>query len=98
LWLGNLLHDFGYTQKTVDIISDSTGALALIRNPVHHSRAKHIDVQHKFVRDRAARGEARYSYCPTTDMVADALTKPLCAPAFIRCREAMGVSPPIDRS
>jgi hypothetical protein len=91
LWLRNLLHDFGFEQKTMDILSGSTCSLELIRNPVHHSRAKHIDVQHKFVRDPAAKGEMRYSYCPTTDMIADALTNPLCAPPFVRCRDAMGV-------
>jgi hypothetical protein len=59
LWLRNLLHDFGFQQKTMDMFSHSTCALALIRNLMHHSRAKHIGVQHKFVRDCAARGEVR---------------------------------------
>jgi hypothetical protein len=36
-------------------------------------------------------------HCPSTDMIADALTKPLCAPAFVRCRDGLGVSPPPDR-
>jgi hypothetical protein len=94
LWLRNLVRDFDRHQDTVDIFSDSTCALALIRNPVHHSRAKHIDVQHKFVRDRACRGEVKFMYCPTTEMIADVLTKPLCAPAFERCRKGMGVCPP----
>jgi hypothetical protein len=31
---------------------DSHGALALIRNPVHHARSKHIDNIHYAVRER----------------------------------------------
>jgi hypothetical protein len=34
----------------VTILPDSTGAVALIRNRVHHSWAKNNDFQHKFVR------------------------------------------------
>jgi hypothetical protein len=49
LWLVNILHEFGFQQKRMDILSDSTCAPALIRNSVHHSRAKDIDVQPKFV-------------------------------------------------
>jgi hypothetical protein len=94
LWLRNLVRDFDRHQDTVDIFSDSTCALALIRNPVHHSRAKHIDVHHKFVRNRACRGEVKFMYCPTKEMIADVLTKPLGAPAFERCRKGMGVYPP----
>jgi hypothetical protein len=36
LRLRNLVRDFDRHQDTVDIFSDSTCALALIRNPVHH--------------------------------------------------------------
>jgi hypothetical protein len=94
LWLRNLVRDFDRHQDTGDIFSDCTCALALIRSPVHHSRAKHINVQHKFVRNRACRGEVKFMYCPTTEMIADVLTKPLCAPASERCRKGIGVCPP----
>src|SRR5438046_9259401 len=32
--------------------SDNQGAIALVKNPVGHSRAKHIDLHHHFIRDQ----------------------------------------------
>jgi hypothetical protein len=66
-------------------------ALALIKNPVHHQRTKHIDIIHHAVRERVVRGEVMFEFCPTQDMLADVLTKGLPAPVFQRLRRAMGV-------
>ncbi len=49
--------------------------LSLTKNPTHHARTKHIDVQQHFVREQVENGEVQY--CPTKHMVADVFTKAL---------------------
>ena len=51
--------------------------IALARNPVHHARSKHIDIQHHFVREKIESKEIEISYMTTDEMIADALTKSL---------------------
>ncbi len=59
------------------MFEDNQGAIALARNPIHHSRAKHIDVHHLFVQERIERGELQAVYVNTKDQLADILTKGL---------------------
>ena len=68
----------GHSQLQPTLIKcDSQGALALVKNPVYHSRTKHIDIRHHFVRKKYTDGTVNFEYCPTSDMIADILTKSL---------------------
>jgi len=59
------------------INSDSQSAIAAIKNPVNHSRTKHIDLRHHFIRDIVSKGLMSMEYIPTESNSADALTKGL---------------------
>jgi hypothetical protein len=65
---------------------DNAGAIQISQNDVFHNRTKHVDIQHHFVMDYTERGLMAVMYCPTTDMIADALTKALGGPTFLRLR------------
>ena len=52
-------------------------AIALARNPIAHSRTKHIDIRFHFIRKAQEEGIIDIVYCPTSEMVADILTKPI---------------------
>ena len=71
--------------------SDSQGAIALGKNPEHHKRTKHIDIQHHYVREQVTAGTVALPYVGTKDMVADILTKPLTAEQHIKLAGQMGV-------
>ena len=45
-------------------------------------RTKHINVRYFFITDRIAKGEVRVEWCPTKQMIADFMTKPLQGSAF----------------
>jgi hypothetical protein len=45
LYLQNLLAELGLKTAPVDLFNDNQGAQELVRNPVHHSRTKHIDTR-----------------------------------------------------
>ncbi|KAJ9525482.1 hypothetical protein QJQ45_003113 [Haematococcus lacustris] len=90
LFLRKLLHELCAVTGPVPILCDSQGAVALVKNPVESQRSKHIAVMHHMARERVWRGEVEFSYCPTADMVADALTKALPGPKFVSCKAGMG--------
>ena len=50
-WLRWLLQDFGVSVTTPTLLlSDSTGAISITRDPVKHELTKHIGVDASFVR------------------------------------------------
>jgi hypothetical protein len=92
VWLRVLLEDISFVQnKPTMIKEDNQGAIALSKNPKYHPRTKHIDIKHHFIRDKVAKKEVVLDYCPTEEMLADLLTKPLGKTTFQRFRELMGV-------
>ncbi|KAG5728177.1 hypothetical protein E4T56_gene19310 [Termitomyces sp. T112] len=93
IWLRVLLEDLGYPQLHATVIhADNQGCIALARNPVAHSRAKHIDIRHHFLRERDETKEIELRYCSTKDMLADIFTKSLPREAFEKFRDALGVT------
>jgi len=77
---------------------DNQGAIALVKNPAHHERTKHIDVQYHFIRSLAERGDLIVGYVPTEDMVADIFTKPLPKAKFERDCARIGLRNPTVRT
>ena len=54
--------------------------------PTSH-RTRHINIRFFFTKDMEERKEIKLEYCPTEDMLADFLTKPLQGALFIRMRD-----------
>ena len=92
IWLRVLLEDLGYPRINATIIhADNQGCIALARNPVTHTHAKHIDICHHFIRERVESQEIDLRYCSTKDMIANIFTKQLPREAFKRFRNALGI-------
>jgi len=92
VWLRTLLKELGYEQTgATTIYEDNQSCISLAKNPVHHARTKHIDIQHHFIREKVESKEIDVVYMPTDDMVADALTKPLPRPKFSKLVGEMGL-------
>jgi hypothetical protein len=72
-------------ELTVPIFSDNQACIALAKDPVAHSRTKHIDVCYYYIKELVIGGKVTVDYCPTKDMTADILTKPLALQTFQRC-------------
>lgn len=70
------LHPSQSPSSTV-ICYDNKGAGDLARNPCHHSRSKHIEVKHHFIRECVSNSIIKLHQVPTSLMLADILTKPL---------------------
>ena len=60
---------------------DNQACISIATNPGgHHSKVKHIDVRYHFVRDLIEDQVIHVQHCPTDQMLADGLTKPLPKP------------------
>ena len=57
--------------------------IAVARNPVPHNRTKHIDIKFHYVQEALEDGIIDLIYCPTEQMIADILKKPLSSPSTI---------------
>jgi hypothetical protein len=78
LWLRSLISEvFGKLGDATVMFSDNQSAIALARDHQYHARTKHIDVRYHWIRWVIEQGSIQLIYCPTNDMVADALTKAL---------------------
>ncbi|WVZ76502.1 hypothetical protein U9M48_024477 [Paspalum notatum var. saurae] len=74
--------EFGW----IPLLVDSTSAISIAKNPVLHSRTKHIDVRFHFLRDHYEKGDIDLVHVVTQNQLADIFTKPLEFSAFVRLR------------
>lgn len=79
IWWRSVLDELGFSDpsRPTVIHYEDKGAGDLARNPCHHSRSKHIDVKHHFIRECISNSVISLNQVPTNSMLADILTKPL---------------------
>ena len=70
---------------------DSQSVIFLAKNPTHHSKTKHIDVQYHFVREMVENGKVLLEKVNIVGNIADLLTKSLSIEKFTWCRSEMGL-------
>ncbi|GJX24366.1 hypothetical protein Tco_0228811 [Tanacetum coccineum] len=56
LWMKQALVDYGVRLDNILIMCDNKGAIDLSKNPVQHSRTKHIEIRHHFLHDNVQKG------------------------------------------
>ncbi|EED15089.1 conserved hypothetical protein [Talaromyces stipitatus ATCC 10500] len=76
VWLRHFLHSIQKGSKgPTPFYMDNQSAMKLSDNPVLYSRSKHILIRYHAIRDFVNHREIKLIYIPTTDMLADSLTK-----------------------
>ena len=92
LWLRRLLPEFGVELSgPTPIYVDNKSAITLSNDTSLLPRTRHMGRRLTWMRDQVGAGHLRLEYIPTTDQVADFLTKPLPGPAFLKCRTESGL-------
>ena len=91
LWMKQTLLDLGLSYDHVPIMCDNTSAINLSKNPVLHSRTKHIEIRHHFLRDHVQKGDITLEFISTNHQIADILTKPLALERFASLRRGLGL-------
>ena len=85
-----LISDLQVTsQESTVLMEDNQDAISIAKNPVAHSRTKHIDIHYHNIREAMQEGIIIIHCCPTEQIIADVLTNPLPRECFKLLREAM---------
>ncbi|GJU09123.1 retrovirus-related pol polyprotein from transposon TNT 1-94 [Tanacetum coccineum] len=91
LWMKQALIDYGIRLNDVPIMCDNKCAIDLNKNPVHHSRTKHIEIRHHFLRDNVQKGNISIEKVASEDNITDIFTKPLKHEVFNYLRLGLGM-------
>jgi hypothetical protein len=91
LYMKQTLLDYGVVLKEIPLLCDNESAVKLANNPVQHSRTKHIDIRHHFLRDHVAKKDILLEGVRTEDQLADIFTKPLDEARFCKLRNELNV-------
>ncbi|GJS84517.1 putative ribonuclease H-like domain-containing protein [Tanacetum coccineum] len=82
LWVQNQLLDYGFNFMNTKIHIDNESTICIVKNPVYHSKTKHIEIRHHFIRDCYEKKLISVEKIHTDLNVADLLTKPFDGPRF----------------
>ncbi|GJU90449.1 putative ribonuclease H-like domain-containing protein [Tanacetum coccineum] len=75
LWIQNQLLDYGYNFMNTKIFIDNESTICIVKNLVFHSKTKHIEIRHHFIRDSYEKRLIQVIKIHTDHNVADLLTK-----------------------
>jgi hypothetical protein len=95
LWTKLFLEDQGYQVEKNILFQDNKSAILLETNGKKSSskRTRALNIRYFFIADQVEKGNMVVEYCPTGEMVADFMSKPLQGKLFVKFRDLiMGVS------
>nr|GEU89213.1 hypothetical protein [Tanacetum cinerariifolium] len=77
LWMRSQLTNYGFDFNKIPLYCDNCSAITLCCNNVQHSRSKHIDIRHHFIREQVERGVVELYFVTMDYQLADIFTKAL---------------------
>nr|GEX63509.1 hypothetical protein [Tanacetum cinerariifolium] len=75
LWIQNQLLDYGFNFMHTMIYIDNSSTICIIKNPVLHSKSKHIEIMHHFIRECNDKKLIQVVKIPLDNNSTDLLTK-----------------------
>ncbi|GJW31049.1 hypothetical protein Tco_0047924 [Tanacetum coccineum] len=75
LWIQNQMLDYGYNFMNTKIFIDNESTICIVKTPVFHSKTKHIEIRHHFIRDSNKKKLIQMIKIHTDQNVTDLLTK-----------------------
>ena len=78
-------------EHPIVIKCDNTSAINMSKNPVMHSKKKHIPIKYHYRREHVSQKAIKLEYIDTKEQIADIFTKSLPKEAFEPLRQKMGV-------
>eukprot|EP00253_Pinus_taeda_P017502 PITA_17502 len=91
-WMMQTLKDIQITcTPPISILCDNTSAINISKNPVMHSKTKHIPIKYHFLCEQVLEQRVKLEYVTSKEQVADIFTKPLPRETFEYLRQKPGV-------
>ena len=89
VFLDRLCSELGFKrdEKPIHLSCDNKAAIDSAYNPENHSRTKHIDRRHYFIRELVEDGKIVVPFVSSVDNLADFFTKPLPSSKFFALRD-----------
>ncbi|GJV62741.1 hypothetical protein Tco_1473569 [Tanacetum coccineum] len=75
LWIQKQMLDYGFNFMNTKIYIDNESTICIVKNTVFHSKTKHIEIRHHFIRDSYEKKLIQVIKIHTDHNVADLLTK-----------------------
>ncbi|GJW24834.1 hypothetical protein Tco_0038645 [Tanacetum coccineum] len=94
LWMKQALIDYDINLDDIPVLCDNKRAIDLSKNPVLHSRTKHIEIRHHFLRNNVQKENITIEKVTSKVNIADILTKPLKREPFNLLRLRLGLMEP----
>ena len=91
LWMKQQLLDYGLHLDHIPIRCDNTSVINLTKSPILHSKTKHIEIRHHFIRDHVQNGDCVLEFVETSKQLADIFTKPLLRGSFFYIRRELDI-------
>ncbi|KAA0043032.1 reverse transcriptase [Cucumis melo var. makuwa] len=92
IWLQKVLSDLHQEcEAPLKLFCDSKAAISIANNPVQHDRTKHVEIDRHFIKERLDSGSICIPYIPSSQQVADVLTKGLLRAHFDLCVSKLGL-------
>ncbi|RVW34515.1 Retrovirus-related Pol polyprotein from transposon RE1 [Vitis vinifera] len=78
IWIKRVLSELGQTSSSpILMMCDNQAAISIAKNPVHHDRTKHVEIDRHFITEKVTCETVKLNYVPTKHQTADILTKAL---------------------
>ncbi|GJU27537.1 retrovirus-related pol polyprotein from transposon TNT 1-94 [Tanacetum coccineum] len=95
LWIRSQLTDYGFSFNKIPLYCDNHSTIALCYNNIQHSRSKHIDIRHHFIRKQVEKGVVELYFVTTDYQLANIFTKALPRERFEFLLSRLAVCPDI---
>jgi len=91
VWMKQMLKKYNVEQDVLTLYCDNLSDINISKNHIQHSRTKHIDIRHHFIRDLVKEKVVTLEHVDTEEQLEDIFTKALDAKQFKKLRGKLGI-------